>query len=171
MEIEGASRDQEGPALPFGQAVLLWRLKRGLTQAQLAQRAGLPRPNLSAIEQGRRDVSLRTLWALAAALGVRAGTLADGVAPSAVSGRVRALSRVAIERVADAVAFGRRLSDPGERVVAGKLRVLLAHRMDAIHGRRRRTRGGPRTAATAWTTLNSLCGREVIQTLADRVAE
>lgn len=64
--------------IPFGQAVLLWRLHRGLTQQTLAVKARVPRSNLSAIERGKREVSLRTLRSLALALEVRPGVLADG---------------------------------------------------------------------------------------------
>ena len=66
---------------PFGQTLFLWRLDRHLSQAALAQRAGIPRPNLSLMERGKREVTLGTLRALAVALDVRPGILADGVLP------------------------------------------------------------------------------------------
>jgi transcriptional regulator with XRE-family HTH domain len=60
---------------PFGETVLAWRLARGMTQAALARAACIPRPNLSAIERGDREVTLKTLRALALALEVRPGVL------------------------------------------------------------------------------------------------
>ena len=75
--------------LPFGQAVMLWRRQGGLTQQALARRAGIPQPNLSAIERGGRAVSLTTIRALAAALGVRPGMLVDGMPPASGAGSPR----------------------------------------------------------------------------------
>ncbi|HMF41326.1 MAG TPA: helix-turn-helix transcriptional regulator, partial [Polyangia bacterium] len=68
---------------PFGETVLAWRLARGMTQAELGRAARIPRPNLSAIERGDREVTLKTLRALALALDVRPGVLADGIPPEA----------------------------------------------------------------------------------------
>ena len=84
--------------VPFGEAVLLWRLERGLTQQQLAKRAGVSRPNLSAIETGLRDASLRSVRALALALDVRPGLLVDGIAPGEEEAK-RGRSRAAMERI------------------------------------------------------------------------
>ena len=157
--------------LPFDHAVVLWRLHQGLTQDALARRAGITRPNLSAIERGRREVSLKTLRALAAGLGVRPGLLVDGVAPTQAQGGRPLLSRETIERIADAVAFDRPVAVPNEQVAAEALRTLLEHRTRALRHQRGRPRTGRRGALTAWLRLNGLYGRPAIQTLADRVLE
>lgn len=157
--------------LPFGPTVLLWRVSRGLTQAALARRAGLPRPNLSAIERGRREVSLTTLQALAAGLGVRAGMLVDRVPPASAQGGRASLSREAIERIADAVAFDRPVTEPNEQTTVEALRRLLGHRTRAMRRQRGRPRTGRRGALVAWMWLKGLYGRSAIQTLADRVLE
>jgi transcriptional regulator with XRE-family HTH domain len=157
--------------LPFSQTVLLWRLRRGLTQEALARRSRISRPNLSAIERGRREVSLGTLRGLAAALGIRPGILVDGVAPEPAGGKPAALSREVIERVADAVALNRPVSEPAERAVAEALRVLLGHRMRAEQGRRGSPRTGLRETVSAWAGLKGLYGTAAIQMLADRVLE
>ena len=96
---------------PFGETVLAWRLTRGMTQAQLARAAKLPRPNLSAIERGDREVTLRTLRALALALDVRPGALVDGETPGAGP----PLTRTQMERIANAAAHGTALSDSASR--------------------------------------------------------
>ncbi|GAA1706170.1 helix-turn-helix domain-containing protein [Propioniferax innocua] len=44
------------------------RLRAGLTQAQLAERSGVPQPNIAAYERGRRRPSPATLERLEAAL-------------------------------------------------------------------------------------------------------
>lgn len=66
---------------PIGQSITLWRLHRGMTQGALAAASSVSRPNLSAIEQGGRDMTLQTLRRIASALGVGAGALIDGVGP------------------------------------------------------------------------------------------
>lgn len=145
-------------ALPFGQTLLLWRRHRGLTQQQLAAAAHLPRPNLSAIEQGRREVSLTTLRALAMALNVSAGTLVDGLSPG--TGKPPPFSRAALERIAEAVAVGRPLCRSAERNVANLLQCVVGLRA---------RRGGKRRAEAAWLTLHGRYPRTVVQTLLERI--
>jgi len=157
--------------LPFGQAVLLWRLHRGLTQDALARRAAISRPNLCAIERGRREVSLSTLRALALALQVRPGVLADGEPPVGASDAPPTLSRQRIERIADAVAGIRPTPEPTDRATVQALRAVLGHRTRALRRQWGRPRTTRRADLEAWTWLKSLYGRPAIQMLADRVLE
>ena len=157
--------------LPFDQAVVSWRLYQGLTQDALARRARITRPNLSAIERGRREVSLKTLRALAAGLDVRAGLLVDGVPPTQAQGGRPSLSRETIERIADAVAFDRQVTEPNEQAAVAALRALLGHRTRALRHQRGQPRIRRRVALAAWLRLNGLYGRPAVQTLADRVLE
>src|SRR5258708_39562784 len=99
--------------IPLGRCVLLWRLKQGLSQAALAAKAGIAQPNLSDIESGKRDVSLRTLRAVAFAINIKPGLLADGIGPDSEEPLV--LSREKLERISGAVAKGEPLSDPREK--------------------------------------------------------
>lgn len=157
--------------LQFGQALYLWRSHRGLTQAELARRARIPRPNLSSIERGRRDVSLRTLRTLALALDVTPGTLVDGVLPDHAGGAPPVLSRERMERIANAVAFNRAVPDPNEHATVEALRMLLGHRARAARGRPGGPRTGRRKVLAAWVWLKSVYDRAAIQALADRVLE
>ena len=156
--------------LPFHQTVWSWRLHRGLTQAALAKQTGVTRPNLSAIEQGKREVSLKTLRALAAGLGVRPGILADGIPPGSSSGESAPVLRATLERIANAVAFNRQ-TKPDEQAAVDALRTLLGPRMRAARGRLGRPRISRRAVLAAWVKLTGLYGRPAIQTLADRVVE
>jgi transcriptional regulator with XRE-family HTH domain len=153
--------------MPFGQTVLFWRTHRGLTQGELAARAHLPQPNLSAIERGSRDVSLRTIRSLALALDVHPGVLVDGLPPSPQKN----WSRERLERVARAVAQGRSLSDPEERSLAQSLMNLVRSRRRAngmpAQGPRRRQRLSER----AWLALSTRHTPERIQSLLQRVTE
>lgn len=137
--------------LPFGRTVLAWRLARGLTQAELALRAGLPRPNLSAIEGGKRDVTLGTLRALALALDIRPGVLADGVPPEAESGP---LSRDDLERVAMAAARGETLADARLDQLARWLSDAASTRLAAASGKVSR-KCSPGRAERAWFQLKT----------------
>ena len=158
-------------AIPFGETIRLWRLHRRMTQEQLAQATHRPRPNLSAIEQGKREVSLPTLRAMAEGLGVRPGVLVDGVPPALAQGSQPSLSRETLERIADAVAFDRRVTEPSERLTVEALRMLLGHRTRAVRRQWSRPRIQRRRALAAWSRLKSLYGRSAIQTLADRILE
>ncbi|QYH38461.1 helix-turn-helix transcriptional regulator [Algoriphagus sp. NBT04N3] len=52
----------------FGQRIRLVRKEKGLSQEELAEKSGLNRPYISAIEQGKRNVSLEVMEKLAVAL-------------------------------------------------------------------------------------------------------
>lgn len=63
----------------FGQKVAAMRLRRGLTQDQLADKTGLSVDTIGAIEQGRRWARLTTLHKLAKGLGVSTDELFKGL--------------------------------------------------------------------------------------------
>jgi DNA-binding XRE family transcriptional regulator len=56
----------------LGQAIRHYRKQAGLTQAQLAERAGIDRSYLSRLERGHETEQLRHILALLRQLGVRA---------------------------------------------------------------------------------------------------
>ena len=62
----------------FGIVVRQARRKLGLTQHELASRAGLHRTYISDVERGKRNVSLQIIERLAEALNVPVGTLFTG---------------------------------------------------------------------------------------------
>lgn len=68
----GAQAD-DGPSQA---SVRVWREHRGLTQDELARRVGLSKSFLSEIENGKKTGSVRTLRALADALGIELTRLA-----------------------------------------------------------------------------------------------
>lgn len=156
---------------PFGQTVLLWRRTRGLTQAELAKQARIARPNLSAIERGKREVSLRTLRALALGLGVRPGVLVDGISPQALGRKPARLSRQAFERVADGVVRGTPVSDARERALVDVLRRITAHPALASRKQWSRPRRGKRMTQMAWLVLESGYPSEVVRSLLQRIAD
>jgi len=66
--MSAALGDVDGVRL--GQRLRALRLAAGLTQAELARRTGIHRPNIARVEAGRHTPSLETLARLAAAIGV-----------------------------------------------------------------------------------------------------
>ncbi|MCL4722935.1 MAG: helix-turn-helix domain-containing protein [Rhodocyclaceae bacterium] len=67
--------DKKLAAVVFGKVLLELRLQRGLTQDQLAERAGTERSHISALERAEKGPALTTIFSLAAALGVSAGEM------------------------------------------------------------------------------------------------
>ena len=63
------------PCIKFGKTIRSIRTKRGLSQEALADASGLDRTYVSAVERGKRNISLRNIYKLARALGVKAGDL------------------------------------------------------------------------------------------------
>jgi ribosome-binding protein aMBF1 (putative translation factor) len=62
--------DEELESLRVGTQIARWRQKKGLSQAQLAARAGMSAPNISRIENSpAQNMTLETLVKIARALG------------------------------------------------------------------------------------------------------
>lgn len=66
--LDQLAAQQESP-------VRILRKYRGMTQASLAEQAGISRPYLTEIETGKKDGSIRAMKALAQALDVTVGSL------------------------------------------------------------------------------------------------
>jgi transcriptional regulator with XRE-family HTH domain len=62
------SRDTTAAGELFGAHLREVRLKRGLSQQELAERVGLPQPHVSAMESGAKFPNLLTVLRLAVAL-------------------------------------------------------------------------------------------------------
>ncbi|MCM8794835.1 MAG: helix-turn-helix transcriptional regulator [Candidatus Omnitrophica bacterium] len=150
---------------PFADTLYLWRVERGLTQAALAEAAGIPRPNLSSLERGVIEPTLRTIRQLADALQVQPGFLVDGVTPGQEE-RV-ALNRDRMERIADSIAKQQPLGDPFEKRVARLLAAQLAHLIPSTAN----SRGRAREIRTTWLLLRTLLSPEELNTLVSRVEE
>jgi transcriptional regulator with XRE-family HTH domain len=66
----------------FGRNVRRARRARGYSQEELAERAGMHRTYVGSLERGERNVSLKNIVALAAALDVEPGALFEGLGTS-----------------------------------------------------------------------------------------
>lgn len=81
-----------------------WRLQRGMSQADVARRAGITQASLSNYEAGKRDMPLSTFLGVASALNVSLGDLLE--LPDVIVIRDSSLGR-AVERWRDDVSAGR----------------------------------------------------------------
>ncbi len=66
----------------LGAQIRAVRLRSGLTQAEVAERAGVAFETVSRIERGTLNTTVRTLVGIAGALGVSPGSLLDEEAPT-----------------------------------------------------------------------------------------
>lgn len=59
----------------FGKRVRTLRLAAGISQEELADKAGLHRTYVGSVERGERNIALENIYALARALGVEVSEL------------------------------------------------------------------------------------------------
>lgn len=109
---------------PVGQTISLWRANKGLTQAVVAERSGISRPNLSAIEQGARDLTVQTLRRIASTLGASPGALVDGIGPGPAR-RPGKLDRYSLDRIARLAAGQSLPASDAERRISTDLASIM----------------------------------------------
>lgn len=80
-----------------------WRLRREMSQADVARRAGITQASLSNYENGKRDMPLSTLIGVASALNVSLGDLLE--LPDVIVVRNSLLGR-AVEQLRDRMPAG-----------------------------------------------------------------
>jgi transcriptional regulator with XRE-family HTH domain len=155
--------------LTFGDTVLLWRSYRSLSQEELASISGIPRPNLSDIEKGKRDVKLSTVVLIAEALGVSPGTLVDGKAPGHDRKRP-VLTRERMESIADAVANKRPPKEPDDLLLYTYLTEVMGCGLASARGGKALPRPTGK-ANRAWLALRALYREETVRSLIERSLE
>ncbi|UCH81332.1 MAG: helix-turn-helix domain-containing protein [Nitrospiraceae bacterium] len=156
--------------LTFGDNLLLWRLHRSLSQERLAALADLPRPNLSDIEKGKRDVTLSTIRSLANALNISPGTLVNAEPPKPEHWKEN-LPRDAMERIARSVALGIQPEDPSEQNISILLNDVLHCNLQSVQGRKRHLSLPGRKSDRAWLLLRALYPAELLNSLLMRTLE
>ena len=131
--------------MTFGQSIIQYRLDRNWSQATLARRAGIARPNLSDMERDKRDVSLSTIRILAATLGVSPSQLLEGPAQTPAFSS-RNWTRKRLEHITWSVVRG--TSAGQDAFLARQLKRMAWFKLRAIglprQGRRPRHRWGQR---------------------------
>jgi transcriptional regulator with XRE-family HTH domain len=154
----------------FSENILLWRLHRSLSQEKLAAMAGIPRPNLSDIEKGKRDVTLSTIRSLANALRVSPGSLVDGKPPRPANWK-EDLSRGSMERIASSVAHGRPPEDPAECEVYKLLTEVVSCSIRSAGTGKKHLPMPSSRSSHAWLLLRALYPAETARSLVARSLE
>ena len=143
----------------LGYRITSKRQDRGVTQAELALKAGIPQPNLSNIEKDKQDLTVTTLRKIAYALEVPMTFFFEEEKSAAAS----ALTRPLIEKLARAAALGGEKLNPQERQITGWLRDILPVKS---------VRKVPvKKMYRSWMELKRRFGSSAIQTLCERVKE
>lgn len=144
--------------LPIGYRIAFFRRQRGLTQADLARRSGIPQPNLSRIERGEQDLTVSTLVRICSSL----GTSPVKIFEERRSGESVCWTRSALERVARAVVGS------AERLTGGEKKIAELFK-DEIHGLRKRL--PLKRVYQSWCELRQRLSREEIRALIERIAD
>ena len=150
----------------IGQTISLWRIKKGLTQAVVSGRSGVSRPNLSAIEQGARDLTVQTLRRIASALGASPGALVDGIGPEPVQ-HERKMDRYSLDRIARLAAGESLPAAQGEKRIADDLASVMQFKIRTPF--RKKTSNSVRSGHAAILRLKRELGPEVFRHLIRRI--
>lgn len=133
-----------------------WRLAKGVSQVALSKISGIPQPALSAIEQGRRGVTLRTLERLGEALGISLDELLK------LPRRQCPLTRHEMDRVARAIVQGKPL--PGELgLLANAVASLVVEKLRAHRAPGRRLIRLRWNAPQRWLRVKAQYGEEIVK--------
>jgi len=144
----------------LGQKLQELRRARGMTQAELARRSGVPQSNLSNIEKEKHDLTVSTLLKLCAALKTEPAGLFKEEPPSTHP----VFTRARVERLARALVEGpREKLSPAEAQIAGLLETLLP--------KPRRRPLPTRKVQQAWVELREKLTGEEINFLLERVQD
>ena len=152
----------------FGSQLAAWRLAKGLTQIQLADAARMSRPNLSAIEASKRDLTLKTLIALARALNIKLSQLLEEQPPLPFA----ELDRFQVDAVARAIVSGERTL--GEKLdrFTDEVASLITQKLQAFG-----VKGFHRIDHLKWDNwqrqhvIVARYGRELVHRVLDRVGK
>ena len=148
--------------IEYGPLIHAWRLRRRLTQTELAKQVGIPQPNLSNIERGKQDITVSTLERISIALGVKPVQLMEWEEARSVRKKL-IFTRRSIERLANAVVKPDSGLGFAERRVARLFSQVL--RLPD------KTGYGFKKTIHAWAELKVYMTNQEIQTLHQRVLD
>lgn len=145
----------------IGEKIYTSRLARGLTQSELVKKTGIPQPNLSNIEKGKRDITLTTFLKLAGALDV---SPADLLTPLiGTKDKHAGLTRSKAERLAKAAVRMKSNLSPAEQKIAEYLRTIVP-----LPGKKS---PGKIKVYRAWLALKEIFNDNELKTCIERVRD
>ena len=152
----------------FGENLYLWRIFRGLSQEALAKKAGIPRPNLSAIESGKREPALTTLRMLSLALEVAPGRLVDGIPPVDFGGM--GMNRQTLEKIVRLSLGKTEISfSSQEKAISNALSKIIRNRINARNKIYKNTLRDRQTYILNWLMLKAAVDTSVLSNLLSRL--
>jgi CheY-like chemotaxis protein/DNA-binding XRE family transcriptional regulator len=118
----------------FGASVRIWRDRLGVSQEELAERAGLHRTYISDVERGARNVSLESIERLAGALEISVAMLLsyERSGSPASQSDVRNEKRTLSDRMVD-ILFVEDSGDDVEMTLRALQRANLANKIHIVH--------------------------------------
>ncbi|MEK6564033.1 MAG: helix-turn-helix transcriptional regulator [Candidatus Omnitrophota bacterium] len=143
-------------------------MAKGLSQESLALRAGIPRPNLSAIEHGRQDITVATLRALSFALGIKPGVLVDGIAPLELNKSASWPRKVLENTVQVSLGAAFYKLNPKDRTIGSLFSKITKNRINAQKKIYKNTIKTRKACINSWLMLKSRIGKEVADNLLSR---
>jgi transcriptional regulator with XRE-family HTH domain len=144
--------------LTVGPRLYLERLRRGITQTELARRTGIAQANLSNIEKGKQDILVSTLLQICLALDVQPSSVLDASFNRPTTPR---FTRARLEKLAALVADPALPADEEDREIVHLLRKTM------LPGAGRRT--SSKAATLHWADLRQRLTNEEIAALRQRV--
>lgn len=146
--------------LTVGPKLYLERIRREISQTELARRTGIAQANLSNIETGKQDIMVSTLLQICLALEVNPSTVLDSAVGRPTQSR---FSRRRLETIAASVVGNDLPSSKEDREIVRLLRETI------LPGRSRRI--SSKAAAIRWADLRQRLTNEEIDTLRQRVED
>ena len=142
----------------LSRSIYITRLQKGLSQKELALKAGIPQPNLSGIEKGR-DFKVSTLCHLAYALDVSVEDLVKGSRPLGID-KKRLFQRGNLEKAISCVVQ--------KKEAPRKLKAVV-RLISAISDDPKRSYARKRDAHLSWTNFKNTFSDEEISTILSRL--
>lgn len=146
--------------LTVGQKLYLERIRRGISQAELARKTGIAQANLSNIENGKQDIMVSTLLQICLALGVQPSSVLENPVGNRASLR---FTRARLEKIAASVVHTVPPSSREDREIVSLLRENM------LAGRNRRM--SSKEATVRWADLRQRLTDEEIAILRQRVED
>ena len=141
----------------LSQIIYLKRLEKGWSQTELAQRAGIPQPNLSGIEKGR-DFKVSTLYRLAYAFDVSPVELIQGLKPIALD-KKKFFRRDNIEKTV--IAITEKKEVPAQWAPAARLIESVVHKKKGYTSKK--------DLHLSWSIFKKTFSRQEINTILSRL--
>jgi transcriptional regulator with XRE-family HTH domain len=144
--------------LTVGPRLYLERLRRGMTQTELARRTGIAQGNLSNIEKGKQDILVSTFLQICLAIDVQPSSVLDAAVNRQLNTK---FSRTRMEKIAASVVGDSLPSGERDREIVRLLRGTML----PSNGRRTSSKA----ATLYWADLRQRLTNEEITALRQRV--